>query len=125
MAGRRGTLWRVRDPAAPAGASAEEFVVSSDPELAPLNDILGPRRTTAPDPALDPNGAAAARQTMYRRGAILREGWHARLERVELRPMPAPFALPGPPLSREALAARARRTGRSGSSPLSCPRPCD
>ncbi|HYI49899.1 MAG TPA: hypothetical protein VEX35_15685 [Allosphingosinicella sp.] len=112
VAGHRGTVWRVRDPAAPAGASAEEFVVSADPELAPLNNILGPRRQTAPDPAFDANGAAAARWAIYQRGAILREGRHLRLERVEIRPMPEPFALPGPALSREALAARARRTGR-------------
>jgi hypothetical protein len=112
IAGRTGTVWRIHDPAAPAGASAEEFVVSADPDLAPLNNLLGPRRATAPDPALDRNGAAAARRAIYRRGAILRAGRHLRLERVEIRPMPGAFALPSPALSREALAARRLRTVR-------------
>lgn len=112
VAGRRGIVWRVRDPAVPAEARAEEFVVSADPDLAPLNGILGPRGPATADQLLDPNGFAHARWAIYRRGAILREGRHLRLERAEIRPMPDAFALPGPVLGREALAARARRTGR-------------
>lgn len=112
VAGRPGTIWRISDLAAPTAGSGEEFVVSADPDLAPLNAILGPRQPVPPDPAFDPNGAAAARWAIYRQGAILREGRHLRLERVEIHPMPGAFVLPGPVLTREALAARRLRTRR-------------
>lgn len=110
VAGRTGTLWRIHDPAAPPGASDEEFVVSADADLAPLNGLLGPRQPVSAAPLFDPNGASAARRSIYRQGAILREGRHLRLERVEIHPISGAFALPGPLLSREELAARRRRT---------------
>lgn len=112
VAGRAGTVWRVRDPAAPAATRDEEFVVSADAELAPLNALLGPREPAGSDPMFDPNGAFAARVAVYRQGAILREGRTLRLERVEIHAMPGAFTLPGPVLDREALAARRRRAGR-------------
>ncbi|HEV7661666.1 MAG TPA: hypothetical protein VGO55_17640 [Allosphingosinicella sp.] len=111
VAGHSGTVWRIRNPAAPADGDDEDFVVSADPGLAPLNVILGPRPAASADPGLDPNGYVAAIRAIYRQGAILRRGRHLRLERVEIRPMPGAFALPGPTLSREALATRRQRTG--------------
>ena len=112
VAGQRGTLWRIVDPAAPGGVGAQEIVVSDDPALAPLRGVLGTRETDAPNPAFDPNGAARARWTIHQRGAITREGRHLRLERVRIHPMPNAFTLPAPPLGREALAARMQRAGR-------------
>jgi hypothetical protein len=112
VGGRRGTVWRVVSRSAPANGSVEEFVVSDEPELAPLRNILGPRQPNPPDPALDPTGAAAARWTAHRSGTILREGQHLRLERVELGPIPEAYSLPSPPLRGEALVARARQGER-------------
>jgi len=111
VGGHSGTVWRIRDPAAPAGSGDEEFVVGVDPALAPLNALIGPRPPGGPDPASDPNGVAAATRAIFRQGAILRRGRHLRLERAEIHPMPGAFTLPGPVLSREALAARRLRTG--------------
>lgn len=105
VARRRGTVWRIVNPTAPA-ESVDDYVVSDDPRLAPLNAMVGPQGPAATVVMYE--SAAAARSAIYRRGAILREGRHLRLERAEIRPMPEPFALPGPVLSRDDYVARRR-----------------
>jgi hypothetical protein len=111
VAHHRGTLWRIVKPAAPAGGG-DDYVVSDDPRLAPLNLMVSPQGPAAPARILDPTGAAAARWAIYRRGAILREGHHLLLQRAEVRPIPEPFVLPGPILTREAYSARRRSSTR-------------
>jgi hypothetical protein len=110
VAGRRGTLWRMRNPGAPAGLQEEEFVVSDDPALAPLNVVHGPRAPGSGEPEPDPDGLLAALRAIHAKGAILRRGQHMRLQRAEVLPIAEAFTLPRRLLSRAALAERRRRT---------------
>lgn len=105
VGGRSGTVFRVGPP---GSADSLEFVISTDPDLAPVGRVFQaqflPMLTTQRG---TPAGLAEAMTDLLSRGALLRFGTLFRLEAVDNAPVPeSAFALPGTPISRDALRER-------------------
>lgn len=117
VAGRVGTVWSLRPHGATAapGPNGFDFVISSDPDLAPVGRafarqyggmsegmaaMLGPGRG-------GPGSLFAASRAILERGTMIRMGRMFRLDAVETGPVPASaFALPAAPLTRAQYAER-------------------
>ena len=119
IAGRTGTRWVLRPTERHAGRVQPEggldFVVSNDPELAPLGRVFLHSFETSMGGMRTMLGAEGGRVAvfgrpmleMFARGAVLRMGNMLRLESVDTHPIPASeFVLPSAPLSRAELEAR-------------------
>lgn len=122
VAGRAGTVWAVLRPGE-AGARTDgalqaslEFVVNTDPDLAPVGRVLASqygaslegmdRMLGVPFGAGD-GGMSAAMRSIFERGTVIRFGRMFRLDSVDANPVPASqFVLPATVLTREQYAAR-------------------
>lgn len=123
VGGRTGTIWAVRSPgeesaarpggrARPGEGGGIDFVVSSDPDLAPVGRVLARQLGASVDGMNRMIGPGwgrfgAAMRSIFERGTVIRFGRLLRLESVATGPVPADrFALPETVFSREQYAAR-------------------
>jgi hypothetical protein len=105
VGGRSGIVYRV---GAAGTADFLEFVVSTDADLAPVGRVFQaqflPMFATQ---GMTPPGLLEAMTDLLSRGTLLRFGNMLRLEAADTAPVPASaFALPGTPISRDALRER-------------------
>lgn len=119
VGGRTGTVWQLRDAHARPGVAGFDFVVSTDPDLAPIGRLLADQNRASREglrqlvgtEAIDSTGFFSGIADIFSRGTVIRMGRIMRLDSVDTRPIPAAdFVLPSPPLTREQLAARMRGT---------------
>lgn len=110
VGGRSGTVWTLR----PHGQAADipfDFVISTDPDLAPIGRAFAAQFGSSSTMMRNMLGSvpdmAAKAQAILAKGAVIRMGRLMRLESVDKAPVPASaFALPGPVLDRAQLRAR-------------------
>ena len=127
VAGRQGAVYAVTMAAGDNRRALLDFVVTTDPELAPVGREISKliELATGPVLAVTRGWALVERiRELAARGTPLRVGTSFRLEEVSMAPLPeSAFELPGPVLDRAALAARIERTGlgRSRRGPPSPP----
>lgn len=105
VAGRTGTIFRV---GAPGSTDTIDFVISEDPELAPVGramaTLLGPLLTASMEST---PGLGAEMTGLFARGTVIRFGFMWRLDSVDMAPVAAAgFELPSAPIGREAVRAR-------------------
>jgi hypothetical protein len=105
IAGRSGRVFRVGDP---DSSDAVEFVISADPELAPVGRVFSAQLVAFfPAGGQPVPGLTEAMSDVLSRGAMIRFGELFRLQSVDLAPVPpSAFDLPSAPISRAALRAR-------------------
>ena len=108
VAGRRGTLFRVKFVGSASPEETMDIVISDDPELAPVGRAmaaqLGPLLTAS---IASTPGLSQGLADLMARGTVIRFGFVWELESVETGPVDASgFALRGSPLSGEPLRER-------------------
>jgi len=105
VGGRGGTLFRVGEA---GSADVLEFVISADADLAPVGRVFQAQfLPMLAAQGASPPGLAEAMTELLSRGTLIRFGQLFSLEDVDLSPVPASaFAVPGAPVSRDALRAR-------------------
>jgi hypothetical protein len=115
VAGRPGILYAIRDVNPGAPSAADDVVISTDPELAPVaremvrfaDSVIGALQAAMGSTPEVLTGLRA----LLGRGAPLRVGRQFRLEAVSAEPIPAAaFDLPGPVISREQMEAAIAQT---------------
>lgn len=116
VGGRTGTIWSLQNSTSHAAPPGMDFVVSTDPDLAPIGRAFARqftssraalRQMTGPPLADADAGFFDGIMAIFERGTVIRWGRLMRLESVDAHAILASdFVLPSPPLTREQLAAR-------------------